>query len=104
MSRMVEYDYLLDRAKTHPTTKNNTIFFLSLKTVDAVPVVHGNWVWENGWMPPKCSNCKLPPKTPGYIGDDDFYAANYKRCPNCGANMDAPDTDVGKKKEELDGE
>lgn len=50
-------------------------------TVDAVPVVHGRWVWteageedyEQYWA---CSKC----------GEHTYFITNY--CPNCGAKMD----------------
>lgn len=44
-----------------------------LPTVDAVEVVHGDWI--NG----TCNNC----------GQVDFSKPNY--CPNCGAKMDGGD-------------
>lgn len=45
-----------------------------VNTVDAVPVVHGEWKWSNGGQ---CSECG-------------FHNSNfdYNFCPNCGAKMD----------------
>lgn len=62
--------------------------------VDAVPVVHGHWVFhEERYCPPVCSVCKSQIKTPGYCGKDEFYISNYKFCPNCGATMDEKDSE-----------
>jgi len=55
-------------------------------TVDAVPVVHGEWIDRNGsivapfWERYECSEC-------GARSD------NSKYCPNCGARMDADETE-----------
>ena len=52
----------------------------SLPTVDAVPVVHGEWVYgannHHCWM--KCSNC--------LVSQEENSVFSY--CPNCGARMD----------------
>jgi len=49
------------------------------QTVDAVPVVHGEWVWEDSVCSPRtCSVCKQK----FYIG------RGWNFCPNCGATMD----------------
>lgn len=50
-------------------------------TVDAVPVVHGRWIWNETGKPDweqfyTCSNC----------GDIEYWESHY--CPNCGAKMD----------------
>lgn len=52
----------------------------SVPTVDAVPVVHGRWIYDEKAQRPYCSVCK------GY-----FYGATnspMSYCPNCGAEMD----------------
>ena len=52
----------------------------SAPTVDAEPVRHGEWIFDNGVdYCYKCSECKAA-KPPHYITD------NY--CPNCGAKME----------------
>lgn len=59
---------------------------LQAPTVDAVPVVHGRWVFDSGVdYCYKCSECKslMPPH---YIDN------NY--CPNCGARMDGEEADA----------
>jgi hypothetical protein len=54
-------------------------------TIDAVPVVHGRWVFKERAHYFKCSLCKEPiPYKFGYAGSRRYY--NY--CPNCGAKMD----------------
>ena len=54
-------------------------------TVDAVPVVHGKWLWEladNGWADHICSVC-------GYTENTDIHVGlGWRYCPNCGARMD----------------
>lgn len=50
-------------------------------TIDAVPVVHGRWIWNETGKPDweqfyTCSNC----------GDREYWESHF--CPNCGAKMD----------------
>lgn len=48
-------------------------------TIDAVQVVHGEWIWEDSVCSPRtCSVCKQK----FYIG------RGWNFCPNCGAKMD----------------
>ena len=57
---------------------------LKAPTVDAVPVVHGNWVERftgNEWIV-HCSNCKVEATE---MAD---YHTIYSYCPYCGAKMD----------------
>ena len=55
-------------------------YIANMPTVDAEPVRHGRWIFDNGVDHCyKCSECKGA-KPPHYIAD------NY--CPNCGAKMD----------------
>lgn len=57
-------------------------------TIEAEPVKHGRWVWEETgkedyemyWA---CSVC----------GDKSYYAPNY--CPNCGVRMDGIEQIIG---------
>lgn len=60
----------------------------SMPTIDTAPVVHGHWKYGSAWYPPKCSNCKCVPMTPGYVGDVSFYERYFRSCPHCGAKMD----------------
>ena len=57
-------------------------------TVDAVPVVHGRWIWDEEnecWV---CSNCEMSALN-NYRGNS--TSSNY--CPNCGAKMDGGNED-----------
>lgn len=58
-------------------------------TVDARPVVHGRWIfeqaYENGTADYKCSICDFDDSFP--IGN--FTYRNY--CPNCGSQMEGGD-------------
>lgn len=56
-------------------------------TVDAVPVMHGKWIYGNDfpWYTASCS-------TFGYQRRTDIKTTGWNRwkyCPNCGAMMDA---------------
>ena len=60
-------------------------FVMQAPTIDAVEVVHGEWIeWDednNTW---ECSNCaELYTIMEGNIRDN-----KYNYCPNCGAKMD----------------
>ena len=56
------------------------------KTVDVVPVRHGRWITHNGlsvtWRH-ECDQC----------GHLNWGGSKYPYCPNCGARMDADETD-----------
>ena len=53
--------------------------------VDAVEVVHGEWVIERSPVEAefKCSECDYL-----YIDADSYAKEKYNYCPNCGAKMD----------------
>lgn len=55
-------------------------------TVDAVPVVHGEWVvcGDGEYVPFMCSACG---KTTSW-----YHAQTANYCPNCGAKMDGGET------------
>lgn len=62
----------------------------SAPTVDAVPVVHGEWRYFRGSFSVRphfrCSSCLRPRY--------EHYACNeFRFCPNCGAKMDGGDPD-----------
>jgi len=63
-------------------------------TIDAVPVVHGRWIWHEDKWEHECSHCHCGfdyDKT--YLMFDHGYEyASY--CPNCGAKMDGHDTNI----------
>ena len=55
-----------------------------IPSVDAVPVVHGRWVFGGNNII-ECSQCEMCyPSTRRY--KQAFFPMNY--CPNCGARMD----------------
>lgn len=63
-------------------------FIEKQETVDAVPVKHGHWEFHpEMFEPPKCSECGVAPKTPGYLPTKESYHAWFKYCPNCGVEM-----------------
>lgn len=55
------------------------------KLVDAVPVVHGRWIF-NRYHTWECGNCGFHPFK-GYIPKE----PNFNFCPNCGCRMDGGD-------------
>lgn len=57
-------------------------------TLDAVPVVHGHWIWDEVSFNYTCSSCKCSydySETYGLF-EHGFEYTSY--CPNCGARMD----------------
>lgn len=57
-------------------------------TVDAVPVVHGRWIYVDGkgsHAEYKCNQCRTHVCFDEQI---DGLIPAYKHCPNCGAKMD----------------
>lgn len=58
-------------------------------TIEAVPVVRGEWVLKEAAHYFKCSLCKEPIRYKfGYANSSRYY--NY--CPNCGAQMETEET------------
>lgn len=54
-------------------------------TVDAVPVVHGRWVWcKEGWW--QCSECACCPADWEPDHDNEYGLPPYCHC--CGSKMD----------------
>lgn len=56
-----------------------------IPAADVAPVRHGKWERDDYW---RCSACEIKFLYP--------RANYYSYCPYCGAEMDVPDTDVGK--------
>lgn len=56
----------------------------AIPTVDAIPVVHGRWVYEHG------DPTMLPCSVCGYRV---FRYNNTRYCPNCGARIDGDSDD-----------
>ena len=67
------------------TTEEIIRYVKHMPAVDAVPVVHGRWIYENEGMGDysHCSECGC--RVPG--GRISDLSARYKFCPNCGAKM-----------------
>lgn len=99
--RLVDADKLIEKGYWHgerPDCGNpfaegvdavDTIDIENAPTVDAVPVVHGQWVTED-WTT-YCSVCHE--SAAGYnmfICDGEKWVPmwNFNYCPNCGAKMD----------------
>ena len=58
----------------------------SMPTIDAVPVVHGEWTTKRTWQHDGeiyCSVCDSNAPTEG-----DYRQVKTNYCPNCGAKMD----------------
>lgn len=57
-------------------------------TVDAVPVVHGQWddsgryTFPGGSTAVRCTNCGCA------LTESEYHLNNWNYCPNCGAKMD----------------
>lgn len=52
-----------------------------MPAVDAAPVVHGRWIFNQEQWTWDCTNCK------GWVGSG-VRIRGYEYCPNCGAKMD----------------
>ena len=61
-------------------------FIVQAPTIEAVPVVHGEWVDDTGCLDSvrqyKCSNCGKKP-----IVNMNYVSILSDFCPNCGADM-----------------
>ena len=63
-------------------------------TVDAVPVVHGRWLYDSGSGKYFCSACDeyaLSFKKDTLYGGDLYEVCLTDYCPHCGAKMDGED-------------
>ena len=56
-------------------------------TIEAYPVKHGRWEWNEDRCEWVCSKCFCPP-VDGLPFDDPDYEPDMDYCPNCGAKMD----------------
>lgn len=68
-----------------------------LPTIEAEPVRHGRWVYDDkigGLRYYQCTNCR---KNDNECLADEHEIKWFKFCPKCGARMDATDTNVGGK-------
>lgn len=74
----VEANYRMSEGVQHVCEREFLNLICDAQTVDAVPVVHGEWkigIDANGDPVTYCSNCKMP----------NYVQTNY--CPDCGAKM-----------------
>lgn len=63
-------------------------------TIDAVPVVHGQWVKAHGMMPPEYHHRKQCSLCGGWALQDYFGRERMSHyCPHCGAKMDGGNAD-----------
>lgn len=80
------YDYILDVLTGFGQTVVSVNDVLKAidesDTIDAVPVVHGKWIFDAENYEWNCSECQDWP----IDGSSDEDRTNY--CPNCGAKMD----------------
>lgn len=58
-----------------------TRFVKKQPAIDAAPVVHGRWIFNQEQWTWDCTNCK------GWVGSG-VRISRYEYCPNCGAKMD----------------
>jgi DNA-directed RNA polymerase subunit RPC12/RpoP len=92
--RLIDADALLNALNTYSDTENGNGHFLhgiksaqeqidDAPTIDAMPVVRGEWTYEHGaWACSKCGE-----DSPYGIDRKTVKFANY--CPNCGAKMES---------------
>ena len=93
MGRLIDVDFAIaemyrDDEKTGTDmwqTGEVEDFLDGISTVDAAPVVHGEWVvcGDGEYVPFMCSACG---KTTSW-----YHAQTANYCPNCGAKMDGGD-------------
>lgn len=94
MSRLIDADALTERLNEYANDDWNVSlggvftdavdtcldFVENAPTIEAVPVVHGEWIYENyTWH---CGVCGFHPFK-GYIPKE----PGFNLCPNCGADM-----------------
>lgn len=106
MSRLIDADSLKDelnawaRVITKPTLMGSDEVMCVIDhapTIDAVPVVHGEWV--KGIHIVECSACseKFDFGDETWVEDYDICEdIGWKFCPNCGAKMDGEEQDDGR--------
>ena len=71
-----------------PSMSYNKMFMAvaNAPTVDAVEVVHGEWIMVIDENDCECIECPLCGGQ-FYDGDNDTFDKPYNYCPNCGADM-----------------
>jgi hypothetical protein len=62
--------------------------------IDCLPSVNpqepktGHWIYDKSIENWKCSECKLIPKTIGYVGSTEFMKKEFRFCNHCGCRME----------------
>jgi hypothetical protein len=109
--RLIDADALLNALNTYSDTENGNGHFLhgiksaqeqidDAPTIDAVPVVRGEWVVDEcdttddvpsfSWIDFHCSECNTDyGLEEGQYGWCRYEKIPYKYCPNCGAKMES---------------
>ena len=90
MDDLIKRSWMLDRIRgsgyTDPIKDTLLFMAMSAPAVDAVEVVHGEWLkldMHMGMENYKCSVCRSECYVPEAMGEP-----MYPLCPNCGARMD----------------
>lgn len=96
--RMIDGDKLTENAFKNPISYNAFCNLVKRQpTVDAVPVVHGEWQEENRRPRSSMFYCSICHRTAYDIQPTRDKAwkkrCRYAYCPNCGAIMDGKDGD-----------
>ena len=91
MSRLIDADVLVKIIDKHTNDENQldddiTCILEEIPTVEAVPVVHGEWVFvREGTYNSRRAYCSACGKRSGIGGIQENQMKPY--CPNCGAKM-----------------
>ena len=89
--RLIDADALLRDIEHYHVSDRKMQHWVEIQpTVDAVPVVHGRWISDEGDVLFHCSECETQIST---SWDYDDLQWNY--CPSCGAKMDGKDDSDG---------
>ena len=90
--RFIDKEALMKSIQENPAVDGNhraaqlLECIMNAPTIDAVPVVHGRWVYGEGDI--QCSICGHDAYTEG-----DYRQVKTNYCPNCGACMDKEDAE-----------
>lgn len=72
----------LDKGVTSVLKENKELCnkIREIPAADAIPVIHGEWIYDNPTCLPKCSICGKHSHSAAWAGEDNF-------CGHCGAKM-----------------
>ena len=89
--RLIDADALLRDIEHYHVSDGKMQHWIEIQsTVDAVPVVHGRWISDEGDVLFHCSECETQISTSW-----DYDDLQWDYCPNCGAKMDGKDDENG---------